>query len=150
MAILYIDGLEAATQSTAKRMDARKFDAVTRSILVEYTLTGNEDAADVIRIAKLPKGAVVLPKESFVNVVTNPGTTLTLDIGDAGDDDRYADGINVASVGHVAFGTGGAAHANLHTLSGESWITATLATAATLNAGGKLQFFIAYRSQSGG
>lgn len=61
-------------------------------------------ATDVITLVELPTGAIVLPELSKV-IVTDDCTSgaLTLDIGDATDVDRYADGINAAAAGEIAF-----------------------------------------------
>lgn len=150
MALFYANGIADALLSTAKRVDARKFDAVTRSILVNFTLPTGLANDDIIRLARLPAGAVVLPKPSFVNVLTNPGTLLELNIGIEGAEDIYADGIVCSAVGHVAFGTGGVQHGNLLALQNESWIVAEVEGSTALIAGAMLQFFIEYRSQSGG
>lgn len=51
-------------------------------------------ANSVINLFYLPKGAVV---QNFVVAHDNLGTGLTLDIGDAGDTDRYVDGISIST-----------------------------------------------------
>lgn len=51
-------------------------------------------ASTVINLFKLAKGAVV---QNFVVSHDDLGTSVTLDIGDAGDADRYVDGLDVAT-----------------------------------------------------
>lgn len=51
-------------------------------------------ANTVINLFKLPKGAVV---QNFVVAHDDLGTGVTLDIGDAGDTDRYVDGLAVST-----------------------------------------------------
>lgn len=48
----------------------------------------------VINLFKLQKNAVV---QNFVVAHDDLGTSVTLDIGDAGDTDRYVDGLDVAT-----------------------------------------------------
>lgn len=48
----------------------------------------------VINLFKLPVGAVV---HSFIVAFDDLGTSITLDIGDAADVDRYVDGLDVAT-----------------------------------------------------
>lgn len=61
-----------------------------------------------INLFKLPKGAVI---QNFVVAHDDLGTGVTLDIGDAGDTDRYVDGLAVSTsagstVGVLADGLG--------------------------------------------
>jgi hypothetical protein len=67
----------------------------------EYVLTDAEAQADTIDICWLPTGAVVVPHLSAVACSGDPGTTLTLDIGDSSNPDRFADAI-VLSAGGAA------------------------------------------------
>ena len=110
------------------------------------TLAGTEAANDTIQLVDLPAGAVVVPQLSHVTGA-DPGTTLTLDIGDAGDTDRYADGIVLSAGGQVAFcsATLPAAVAAPYRLTGATRIYATVASAASLTAAVKLVVTIAYR-----
>jgi hypothetical protein len=56
------------------------------------TLAGTETASDTIYLVKLPKGARVIPH--LCNIVCDdPGTTLTGNVGDAADPDRYGSAI---------------------------------------------------------
>lgn len=47
-----------------------------------------------INLFKLPKGVMI---QNFVVAHDDLGTGITLDIGDAGDGDRYVDGLDVAT-----------------------------------------------------
>ena len=51
-------------------------------------------ANTVINLFKLPKGVVI---QNFVVAHDDLGTGVTLDIGDAGDIDRYVDGVSVST-----------------------------------------------------
>ena len=55
----------------------------------------------VINLFKLQKNAVV---QNFVVAHDDLGTSVTLDIGDAGDADRYVDGLDVATAAGSATG----------------------------------------------
>lgn len=116
----------------------------TASVVV----TAGMAAADTIEITDIPAEGVVVPQLSHVTCSADPGTTLTMDIGDAADTDRYADGINLGSGGQVAFTSGtmpAAATVPHRDQTGPTRVIATLATAATLTADTVLAFTIAYR-----
>ena len=51
-------------------------------------------ANTIINLFKLPKGAVI---QNFVVAHDDLGTGVTIDIGDAGDEDRYVDGLSVST-----------------------------------------------------
>lgn len=58
-------------------------------------------ANTVINLFKLPKDVVI---QNFVVAHDDLGTGVTLDIGDAGDADRYVDGLDVATAAGSATG----------------------------------------------
>lgn len=116
------------------------------------TLTSATAAADILTIIPaelVPVGAVVVPQLCSVTSA-DPGTTLTLDIGDADDTDRYADGIVLSSGGQIAFcsGTKPAAVGTPFRITEQGAIYATVASAATVTDATVLTFVIAYRSKS--
>lgn len=94
----------AATNFAATTVDGRLVDQVVKFARVDVVTTADNAANDVISLIKLPPGAIVLPELSSV-IVTDDMTSgaMTIDIGDETDVDRYADGLNVASVGVVDF-----------------------------------------------
>jgi hypothetical protein len=110
------------------------------------TLLGTEVAADILNLFDIPASCEVVPQLSHVTCA-DPGTTLTLDIGDSVDADRYADGIVLSAGGQVAFcsGTLPAAVAVPYLTPTNLRIFATVASAATLTAAVKVIFTIAYR-----
>lgn len=112
-----------------------------------YTLLSTEAAADTIQLFDLPAGAVIIPQLSHATCSADPGTALTFDVGDAGDVDRYANDILLASGGQVAFtaGTMPAAVATPYQPTEKTRIYATVVTATTLTAAVKVAFTIAYR-----
>lgn len=58
-------------------------------------------ANTVINLFKLPKDVVI---QNFVVAFDDLGTGVTVDIGDAGDTDRYVDGLDVATAAGSAAG----------------------------------------------
>lgn len=118
------------------------------------TLTSATAAADIIQIVPpelIPVGAVVVPQLCSVTSA-DPGTTLTLDIGDAADADRYADGIVLSAGGQVGFCSAlpnPASVAAPFRLTEQAVIQATvLAGASTITDGTVLTFIIAYRAKA--
>lgn len=70
----------------------------------QITTNSTWTANDTIQLCDLPVGAVVIPQLSHLN--SNAlGTTLTFNVGDAGDVDRYAAGISKSAGGQVGFGS---------------------------------------------
>jgi len=115
-----------------------------KSLQAAYTLAGSEAANDVLYLAKLPSGAMVIPSLSSV-YCPDPGTTLTLDVGDEADADRYADAIVLSAGGSVKFDSvlPVAAITAPYRLTVEGWVLATVASASSLSAV-KLNFTIVY------
>jgi F420-0:gamma-glutamyl ligase-like protein len=113
-----------------------------------YTTTATDAAADILRLALLPKGAVVVP--SLCRIDTEDlGTDISVKVGDldtTADDDRYSTAVSLATAGAKTF-TSGVAGANPHALASEAWITATLVDAGSISitAGQDVTFWIAYR-----
>ena len=68
-------------------------DATLHSVTATYEASATA-ANTVINLFKLPKDVVV---QNFVVAHDDLGTSITLDIGDAGDGDRYVDGLDVAT-----------------------------------------------------
>ena len=58
-------------------------------------------ANTIINLFKLPKGVVI---QNIVVAFDDLGTGVTIDIGDAGDVDRYVDGLDVATAAGSAVG----------------------------------------------
>lgn len=118
----------------------------------QVTLTSATAAADILNIIPaglLPEGAVVVPQLSSVTC-SDPGTTLTLDVGYAANPDAYADGIVLSAGGQIAFtsGTKPAAVATPNRIVDEDdAIYATVASADTITNNTVLTFLIAYRSK---
>jgi hypothetical protein len=104
-------------------------------------------AADTFDIGPaLPAGARVLPHLSRFLCHADPGTTLTIDIGDASDADRFCDGAVLSNGGEVVF-CSAAIPAGVTTP--VKYTTATelkglIASAGTLTNNTKIDILIAY------
>lgn len=145
MATLYTN--TATLQNTellATRADGQDITGKSQKASALYTLPANLVAGDIIRIAKLPSTAEVDCFESSI-FCEDPGTTLTLDIGDDADADRYSDNLALASGGHYRFSaSSGDQNLNPHRLTEDAWINATVVASSTLTAGNKVRFRLAY------
>ncbi len=73
-----------------------------RLVRVPIDLAGTESANDTHTILRMKVGQYIIPGESYVTT-EDAGTTLTANIGDSTDVDRYAVGINLATEGKVEF-----------------------------------------------
>jgi len=67
-----------------------------RMVRIRRDLAGTESALDTFNLYRLKVGQTVIPGLSYVSH-DDGGTTLTLDIGDSTDGDRYANGIDIAA-----------------------------------------------------
>lgn len=130
-----------------------------RIIQVPYALAGTEAANDIINLSLLKPGDRVISGLSKV-ICEDPGTTLTLSVGDASDRARYSGTIVLSSGGSVEFSsvagtdlyvpTDVAATAAATLIGGSSnqtQLTAKVIAANTLTAAAKLLFLIAVVSE---
>ena len=113
-----------------------------------FTTTATTAAADVLHLALLPKGAVVIPSLSSIST-EDCGTDISIKIGDedtTADDDRYSTAVSLATAGAKAF-VDGVAGPNPHALASEAWVTATIVDAGTISvtADRDLTIWLAYR-----
>lgn len=134
-------------------LDFGKLGAKVREYTVAYALTGSEAATDTLQILRIPKGFILDCAKSSVTMA-DPGTTLTLDIGDsdtlgtglAADPDRYADALVVSAGGNVGFAsalaTFGVAATVPYKTGSECDLVVTIDSANTLTAAAKLIFHI--------
>ena len=96
----YAAQVAAAANYASVTIEGRDLGANVRfaTLLVEFT--ADNVANDVINLIRLPDGARVLPQLSKVITSEDPNSgAFTVDIGDAADVDRYADGLDLAAVG---------------------------------------------------
>ena len=73
-----------------------------RYIRIRRDLAGTESAADTFNLYKGKVGQSIIPGLSFITH-DDAGTTLTIDIGDSSDTDRYANGADLAAAGQTNF-----------------------------------------------
>lgn len=130
-----------------KMVDGGKIGGLLLYATAVVTTTAAMSANDTFQLFDLPPQAVIVPQLSHVTCSADPGTTLTVDVGDAGDTDRYADGIVLSSGGQVSFtsATMPAAVATPYQPTEATRVTAKIDSAASVTADVKLIFTIAYR-----
>jgi len=144
----------AAAASFNDRLDdERLIGGILKYATVKVPIDALNVATDVITLVELPTGAIVFPELSKV-IVTDDATSgaLTLDIGDATDADRYADGINAASAGEIQFTSVASTTvpAGLHTrhklTADTNILQLTLATFTATIEAGEIIVVIAYKT----
>lgn len=92
MATLQTD-IAAGQQSplVENRVDGQRVTGQRRYVTAILTLTGSEAAGDLIEIADIPVGAILVPGACRVTNEASGGTgTAISKIGDSADDDRYS------------------------------------------------------------
>lgn len=117
-----------------------------------YTTTASTDAADVLYLVRLPKGATVVPALCTLTQ-EDPGTDVDFTVGYIGvdtpatyvDADAFSTAITSDSAGRLVFipGVGGA---NPITFTQDAWVTATIVDGGTISvtAGQDFVFHIAW------
>lgn len=111
-----------------------------------YTLVGTEDVNDTINFGNLPTGATIIPELSYVARKSDPGTSLTIDIGYSADADYFADGVVCDAAGTSAFTTPavpGQVSAPV-TFTAPTVVFATIKAASSLTAGAELDVTCVY------
>ena len=124
---------------------ARQVEGKLRLARIPYALTGSEASSDTLSLVKLRIGDVVVPQLCSL-YCEDPGTTLTLTVGDAGSANRYSTTITASAGGFFPFSStpGAAALTEYAIASGNEDIVATLASVSSPTAAAKLFFVIAY------
>lgn len=136
-------------------LEGRDIGGAVQTALCKCTVTTDETATSVINLVELPTGAIVLPELCQILVTDDwADGAATVDIGDSGDPDRYADGVDCAAVGikyflTPAFAAGfatrkGTAATATATQPG-NLVTATIASNAT-PAAGEFYVLVAYKT----
>ena len=98
----------------------------------QFSTASTTAAGDVVYLAKLPKGATLVPGASFINT-EDCGTDVSIKIGDAdttADDDRYSGAVSLSTAGKVAFASG-VADSVPHTLASSAWIKGIIVDAGS-------------------
>lgn len=144
--------LEKATRAnTSRNAPANIASGRVEYANIAYTLAGTEAANDIINLMVIPAGMIPIPQLSSVTCSADPGTTLTLKIGTAADDDGWANGIVLSAGGQVA-----CTNTNIpawvaqtpivpDTGVGNAVVKATVASANTLTASVVLYFVLAFK-----
>lgn len=120
-----------------------------RFIPIEYTLAGTEAANDTINLFRAQVGSTLIPSLCRITC-EDPGTALTIDIGDAGDSDRYLDGAALTTAHDLTFGAlasvtaTAAQYRPVKITDANKDIVATVMTATSLTAGAKLLILLAF------
>lgn len=144
---------KAARANTSRQAAENVVDGNVQYAVIPYTLTASEATGDVINLCVLPEGAIPIPQLSKVTCSADPGTTLTLNIGNTQAADGWAKAITLSSGGDI-WATSGTMPAfaaptrlvrDSSLADGTTVIYATVATAATLTAGVVLYFVLAYK-----
>ena len=116
------------------------------STYATVTTSASVSAGEVIYLRNLPQGVIVHPELSYVICASDPGATLTVDIGDAGNADRYGAAIVLSSGGSVNWNSAtlGVAATVPYVTDSTEYITATVASASAINNDVTLLFKIVY------
>ena len=129
MATYYTDygtAQHAALKDGSKSPTVRVFGGDVRYLDVKITVLAGITTSDAIKLARLPKGARLVPALCSVDHA-DPGDAFTCKIGDSADDDRYGAGLALGNAaGRKAFSeatTKGDAFLNPYVFTGEDWVT---------------------------
>ena len=121
---------------------------------VVYPLVGTEAATELIRICRNRPELKLIDYLSRVQA-ENPGTALVIDIGDAANTDKYADGLTLSSGGSVLLSSAPGVQAqdpewtaDDDTSAQGDWIYATVMTATSLNAAAELRFQLVFATNT--
>lgn len=128
------------TGSNAGKLKPSEFGGRVRVVHGSITPDSAYAAGSVIELARLPKGARVLPI-SMLHFEAGQGATMTVKVGDSADDDRYLAAV-APGVASCTKHLGDNALAD-YVLPDEDVITLTTGTAA-LTSGKKIAFDLFY------
>lgn len=144
---LYASQIGSAGGSPSKGYPLAKSAAGKLRIAEIETTAGALGATgDTFNLVRLKPGARVLPQYSRI-LCENPGTTLTVTIGDAGDADRYLASKALGGAAQdIGFGNspGVAGYVGYTVERGNEDVVLTVGTAATVTAAAKVKITIAF------
>jgi len=148
MATLYSDQRTNDVASPPVRGEFALNGSSVRVMYATYTMLGTETALDVIQMVSIPKGARVWREYSNLKH-TACASTVTLDVGDGGDADRYIDGLDASGASGTTLDTfegkvGVAVNYTPYEYTTADTIDVTLATLTTPNATGVIQLTVLY------
>lgn len=150
MASFNASNYQGAVTDLASRLESKNVEFPVKYKKASYTSIGTQAANDTVNLAIIPAGCRVIPELSFIRRDGAAAATLTIDVGDADDTDRYSDGFNAAAAGSQPFTTPAVPDGaiNPYTLTADTVIVAKIATIGTPAAGVQIEFLIAYEDLS--
>lgn len=150
MASFNASNYQGAVTSLANRLESKNVEFTVKYKKASYTSIATQAANDTINLCILPAGCRVIPELSFIRRDGAAAAALTIDVGDAGDADRYSDGFNAAAAGSQNLTTPAVPDGaiNPYTLTDYTVIVAKIATITTPAANVELEFLIAYEDLS--
>ena len=150
MASFNASNYQGAVTDLASRLESKNVEFKVKYKKASYTSIATQAANDTINLAIIPAGCRVIPELSFIRRDGAAAAALTIDVGDAGDADRYADGFNAAAAGSQAFTTPAVPDGaiNPYTLTADTVMVAKIATITTPGADVEIEFLIAYEDLS--
>ena len=150
MASFNASNYQGAVTSLANRLESKDVEFTVKYKKASYTSIATQAANDTINLCILPAGCRVIPELSYIRRDGAAAAALTIDVGDAGDADRYSDGFNAAAAGSQAFTTPAVPDGaiNPYTLTADTVIVAKIATITTPAADVEIEFLIAYEDLS--
>jgi len=127
-----------------QRPSALKVDGFGQKVLkATYTLLATEVATETLDLWEFQAGDIFLPQQSAI-VLTNPGTALTIDIGDGTTADKYVDGLALGAGGTFLFAAGTSGNLGPDEFSAATHVQVTIMTATTLTAAVVVNFYLAF------
>lgn len=150
MASFNTSNYQGAVTSLASRLESKNVEFTVKYKKASYTSIATQAANDTIKLCIIPAGCRIVPELSFIRRDGAAADALTIDVGDADDADRYADGFNAAAAGSQAFTTPAVPDGaiNPYTLTADTVIVAKIATITTPAADVEIEFLIAYEDLS--
>ena len=148
MATLYSTQITNDDASPPVRGEFNRNGSALRCKIGTYDASGSESAADVIQVVKVPKGAIVNSHLSYL-IWEDFGTTVTADVGDGGDDDRYCSALalgtaSTSSVTTFQEAAGAGVYAAEYEYTAADTIDITLDAVSSPTAGQTLKMFVFY------
>jgi hypothetical protein len=94
----------AATDFSDRTDDKRAVSGAIQYAFIDVPVTADNVATDVIDLYEFPVGTIIYPELCEVITTDDMSSgTVTVDIGDAVDVDRYCDGVVNSAVGQIRF-----------------------------------------------
>lgn len=148
MATLYSSQITNDRAAPPVRGEFNRNGSALRYKLGTYVFTGNEAAADVVQMVKVPKGAIVNQHLSYIEW-EDMGGTITVDVGDGADDDRYCSALAMGTASATTVTTfeeakGAAAYGAEYEYTADDTVDLTLDASTTPTASQTLKMHVFY------